>query len=262
MDPATREFDPHVPPWLIKMGGWFRDVVDFCYPGVCPGCRAFCPGGQQLCPICSDQLDALAAMPTCEMCGQTLSYPAAPCPHCVNRGVPHYRKIARLCSFDTPVRSLIHQFKYHNRWAIGELLADRLLKVDRIRTLLENTDCLLPVPLHSLRHISRGFNQAEIIAERISRASGMPVVLAAARSRHTETQTHLHSRAQRQKNLRGAFRLKDADAISGRRVLVIDDVMTTGATLQTLARVLRPARPARLNALVVAVAHHAAKISK
>ncbi|HWE04938.1 MAG TPA: ComF family protein [Tepidisphaeraceae bacterium] len=262
MDPAAREFDPHVPPWLIKMGGWLRDVADFCYPGLCPGCRAFCPGGQQLCQICDDQLNALAAIPHCDMCGQTLSYPNAPCPHCINRGVPHYRKIVRLSGFETPIRSLIHQFKYHGRWAIGEMLADRLLKEDRVKALLDETDCLLPVPLHVWRQISRGFNQAEIIAERISQASGTPVIAAISRRRHTETQTHLHSRSQRTRNLKDAFHLKDADAIAGRRVLVIDDVMTTGATLQTLGRALRPARPARLNGLVVAVTHHSATVHK
>lgn len=250
--PAPR--DPHVPAWLARVNGWLADVVDFCYPGLCPGCRGFAPPDSALCQTCSAQLDRLANAPVCGLCGVSLAYRDAPCPHCLNRGVPHYERVVRLCSFDSPVNSLIHQFKYHGRWALGELLADRALKESRVRQLLEQSDCLLPVPLHPLRQLSRGFNQAQIVAERLARAIELPVVCAAARQRNTQTQTHLHSRAKRMANLKNAFRLTREQDIAGRHVAVIDDVMTTGATLQTLARALRPAKPASLSVLIVAVA--------
>jgi ComF family protein len=129
-----------------------------------------------------------------------------------------------------------------------------LLEQERVKALLSETDCLTPVPLHPSRQIARGYNQAEVLARRLSRRCRIPLVRPAKRVRATETQTHLHSRAQRMKNLAEAFVLAKGRQIHGKHVVVIDDVMTTGATLQVLARTLRSAKPASLCAIVVAVA--------
>lgn len=255
MDFQAREYDPHVPRWLIRMNGWLRDVVDFCYPGLCPGCRSFCPPDQPLCPDCTPQFDALLARPACALCGQAVAYPDAPCGSCRGRGVPHYESILRLCPFETPIRSLIHQLKYHGRWSLGEMLGDRLAADPRVAELLSSADAIVPVPLHRARRMSRGYNQAEVVAGRITRATGVPTRNDVVRRiRDTAAQAHLPSRAKRMKNLRGAFEVIDAAAVTGRRLVVVDDVMTTGATLQTLARALRTARPRRLDAVVIAVA--------
>lgn len=247
-------FDHRVPPWIRKVGGWLRDIVDFCYPGICPGCRAVCGQGQELCNDCLTQMNALAGRPACLLCGMSLGYARAPCPHCAGRGVAHYEHVIRLGKFEPPIRPLIHQLKYHRAWTIGEMLADRMMRHDPVESLLLEADCLVPVPLHALRQLSRGFNQSAVIAGRLSHHTRIPLATPAARSRHTETQTLLHSRAHRLQNLKDAFRLIDAKEIKGKRVVVVDDVFTTGATLQVLARTLRKARPASLSALVVAVA--------
>ena len=232
-----------------------KKLEDFCFPGRCAVCEASYEGARPLCQKCDADLCELATAPSCGFCAMPLPTHGSPCPYCEGRGVAHYERIVRLGSFRDPLKHLIHQVKYHNRWPLAEFLADRLIEQERGKTILQEGGVLLPVPLHPLRQIARGFNQADVIARRLryhDRAlrSVNPVL----RLRHTETQTHLHSHAQRTENLRDAFGLIRPSAVRGRHVIVIDDVRTTGATLHALARALRPAKPASLCAIVLAVA--------
>jgi ComF family protein len=178
----------------------------------------------------------------------------APCPYCHGKGPPHFDRVIRLGVFADPIRQAIHQLKYHRRWPLGEQLADRLLQTERAKGLLTEMQAIVPVPLHFRRHVSRGYNQADVIGARVGGACRVPVVHAVRRTRDTETQTHL-SQARRRENMRGAFALRRAARrIRGKHVLVVDDVMTTGETLRAVARVLRAVEPASLCALVLAVA--------
>ena len=183
-----------------------------------------------------------------------LAYEAAPCPFCVGKGIRYYDRILRLGTFSEPLKMLVHQMKYHGRWNLAERLADRFLEQGRIRTLLEEIDVIAPVPLHRWKQFRRGYNQAALVAARLALKTNKPLLRAAIRARNTESQTQLRSRRDRLQNMRNAFRLINAGSLAGKRVLVIDDVTTTGATLQSLARTVRRARPASLSALVLAVA--------
>jgi ComF family protein len=144
--------------------------------------------------------------------------------------------------------------KYRRRWRLADELAERLLAEERVRRLLDECDVLVPVPLHWARHIGRGYNQADVLASALARRVKRRVVRPASRIRHTPRQTGMHSRTVREENVRGAFALKHPAQIAGKRVVIVDDVMTTAATLQTLGRVLKPAHPAAMSALVLAVA--------
>jgi len=231
-----------------------EDLLEFCFPGTCGGCGAFCTSKARLCDACESELKRLASAPSCQLCGMPLATHGTPCAFCQGAGIAHYERVLRLGVFEEPLRPLIHRLKYHRDWAVGEQLADWLIDQERVKGILSQADCVLPVPLHFLRRFKRGYNQSEIIARRIARRCRMRLVQPVRRRRNTETQTHLHSRAQRLTNLRDAFELRNPDSISDRNVVVIDDVMTTGATLQTLARTLKAAKPASLCAIVVAVA--------
>lgn len=149
---------------------------------------------------------------------------------------------------------MIHRLKFHRAWGLGEFFADRLLARPAVRELLARADVIVPVPLHPLRQLQRGYNQSEVIARRLGKLAGRPMRRAARRVKHTEAQTRMQSRTARLENLKDAFALADGRAIAGKIVVVVDDVRTTGATLRCVGRCLRAARPMELHAVVVAVA--------
>jgi ComF family protein len=246
------------PAWCITIAyviaRLVRDVIDFCYPGLCASCGKGSEPGDFLCANCDEQLAKLERAPACDLCAMPVAYTDAPCPFCEGRGEPNYEQIIRLGTFDDPLKDLIHKMKYQGRWNVGEQLATRLLDLPHIVRAIDQADVLIPVPLHFLRQITRGYNQAGVIARQLSRRSAKPIAAPLTRVRRTETQTHFTSRRKRFKNLKDAFKLIDSRLVAGKRVLVIDDVMTTGATLQTVARALRPAHPAAMSAIVLAVA--------
>lgn len=230
---------------------WLNQLLDFCYPPTCAVCAA---GSESLlCEECDGALTELAEAPACGWCAAPLGEGAA-CPFCGGRGLQPIDRVVALGRFDEPLKGLIHQIKYHHRWTLAESLADRLIESESVKGLLTETDCLVPVPLYRWRRVMRGYNQADVVARRIGRRCRIRVVYPAIRWRHTETQTHVHSRARRHANLRDAFILTSPACVRGRHVVLLDDVMTTGATLQALARTLRPAKPASICAIVLAVA--------
>jgi len=188
-----------------------------------------------------------------------VAQPGAPCPFCKDKGVPHYESLLRLGIFENPLKDLIHFLKYQRRWAAGDFLAQRLLTKSEVRALIQSADVLVPVPLHPIRHFTRGYNQAVVIARSLARQFDKPIARPLRRIRNTESQTNLRSRHKREQNLKDAFSLRSTRSVHDKRVLIIDDVMTTGATLQSVARALKPANPAALDALVIAIAdpkHH------
>jgi ComF family protein len=231
-----------------------RPLLDFCYPHTCPCCGALAHGDGNLCLLCDGQLQQLQDLPFCDRCARPLAQHGFPCPHCRGKGLYPYQQLARLGNFQDPLKNLIYQMKYHRRWTVGEDLADRLLRDQAVREFLSSADALVPVPLHPFRHISRGYNQADVIARRLAHAVGRPVLRPAKRLRNTASQTQLRSRTQREENVKNAFALRKGGAIAGKRIVVVDDVMTSGATLRSLGRVLLNADPASLSAIVLAVA--------
>jgi len=148
-------------------------------------------------------------------------------------------------AYEGVLRRLIHLYKYARIRTLARPLSDLLL---RAMPLDERFDCIVPVPLHWTRRWNRGFNQSELLAREIGRRTGIPVVRALARSRSTRTQAGLSNHARRQ-NVTRAFR---ARPVEGKRILLIDDVMTTGATGAACAMALKRAGAGRVALLTVA----------
>ena len=248
-------------------------------------------GTAVFCRDCENELGNLELSARCSLCAMPVTLPGAPCAQCVGSGLPPFDQIVSVGVMKEPLKTLIHHAKYHGRWLLAELLADRLARRADVRDMLGNAEVAVPVPLHRKRQVERGYNQAEVIARRICRRfnaldspgrkagdrsakhdvslfdsrpsgwgchrfffPGLKVVHAAKRIRATETQTHLHSRAQRIENLRGAFELVNPAAIEDKHVVLVDDVLTTGATLVSLARTVKKANPRSISAVVLAVA--------
>jgi ComF family protein len=238
----------------VKLPGLLSDLMDFCYPGRCASCEAATDGPAVLCAACDEALRELEAAPACSWCGKPIAEVGAPCPYCLGEGMAHFDRIVRLGVFTDPLKHLIHRMKYHKQWGLAETLADRLLGQERTKGLLTETEVIVPVPLHRLRQITRGYNQAEVIAKRLASSCKLKLARPVVRLRHTESQANLTSVETREDNLRDAFGLVNPRSVKGKHVVVVDDVMTTGATLRAVARALRAAKPASLSALVLAIA--------
>jgi ComF family protein len=165
-----------------------------------------------------------------------------------------FDRIITLGHYAEPLREWIHRVKYHGNWPLAEALAAKLWQSESVRELLAQSDCLVPVPLHWSRQIERGFDQSRVLAEWLSRHSGLPVIRPVMRRRRTASQALLPARWRRRDNVRDAFALVERrrPMTTGQRVVLVDDMVTTGSTVRAVAWAIKGLRPARLSVLAVA----------
>lgn len=236
-------------------------VLDGLYPPICELCGCGLSDGQALCEECAEKLPRIVS-PFCEMCGESFTGMidgAFDCPNCKEISFHFEFALAAMNRCDETL-GLVHRLKYgreiHLAAALGKLaygaLADR-----RFQIALEQKWPLVPVPLHQSRLRNRHFNQAEEIARVVAGRSGLPMEKWLKRVRSTETQTRL-TRKQRMENLRKAFavretwnRKKPAALKEAPGVVLVDDVFTTGSTVDACAKVLRKAGVKRIAVLTV-----------
>ena len=215
------------------------------------------PLGGAVCARCWAAIPRLAA-PLCLCCGDTLSSSRAAGPLCrrCERRRPHFDLARSAGRYEGSLRKMIHAFKYGRRRALAEPLAGRLLEAGA--AILAGADAVVPVPLHPLRTLERGFNQADDLARLLER----PVWRVLRRVRHGPVQASLPA-GRRHSNVRRAYALRPAwirlavrpigsRPLRNSVVVLIDDVMTTGATLEACSRVLKEAGVRRVHALTVA----------
>jgi ComF family protein len=200
-------------------------------------------GGEILCRACADDLPRLP-MPRCRRCA--LPIPSGECCGRCLQHPPHYDRTLAVFDYGFPVDRLIQSFKYGHRLALAAFLGGELA----VPALDAVVDLVVPLPLHPARLRERGFNQALELARPVARALGKPLdPRVCRRIRSTPAQAGLPWK-ERKKNMRNAFDC--AHEISGQRILLVDDVMTTGASLDECARTLKKHGAAEVTLLVAA----------
>jgi ComF family protein len=229
-------------------------LLDLLLPPRCLRCGVGVEGGGRLCAECWRSLTFLGP-PQCRLCGYPLPHalPAAPlCGECA-REAPVYDRARAALRYDDGARRLILAFKHADRTDTAPAFGAWLARAGT--ELLADADLLTPVPLHRLRLLRRGYNQSAILARALARETSLPLVPdLLQRRRATRSQQGLSGQARLENVTAGAFRVHPwhRRRVEGRRVVLIDDVLTTGATAGACARVLRRAGATQVDVLTLA----------
>jgi len=230
---------------LPKVNGWFECAQNWWFPPVCVLCGDDGEERRDLCRGCADDLPFVKVV--CVQCGAPLPMPGT-CGHCQRRAPAFDRTVAAF-HYASPLDALIKRLKFNGELSLarllGELMAERFGEFET-----DSPDVIVPVPLHVQRLKERGFNQALELARPIAERLGVPLAWRhVARIRATDPQADLPAKL-RYRNIKGAFAV--APGFAARHVAIVDDVMTTGYTVNELAATLRRAGVATVSVWVCA----------
>lgn len=231
--------------WIGKVDGWLRSAADRLLAGVCVVCAEAANPALGLCDQCEAMLPWNRN--ACARCALPLGADAVLCGECL-RDPPPFWSTQAVWRYAFPVDQLLPRFKFHDDLAAGAVIARGMAEGLREAP---RPDALVPVPLHRQRLRERGYDQALELAKGVSRQLGLPVISDGLRRIvPTKAQTGLDAAARR-RNLRGAFEARTLRPWP-RHVALVDDVMTTGATLREATRALRAAGVERVDVWVAA----------
>ncbi|NTU77138.1 MAG: ComF family protein [Alphaproteobacteria bacterium] len=237
----------------IPQSGLLIRWLDLLLPPLCLNCQTPVGGTQTLCPECWKAIRYIAA-PFCVRCGAPFEVPVEDgtlCGACLDK-LPDYDSARSAMVYDDASRALVLRLKHADRLHMVPALATWLQRVGG--EILDRADMIIPVPLHRWRLLHRRYNQAALLAQNLGKATGVPVAVEALlRVRATPTQGRLN-REQRAKNVAGAFKPHPrwASSIMEKKIVLIDDVLTTGATVNACAKALRKAGAAEIHVLTLA----------
>lgn len=221
------------------LGDRLKGALDLLLPRTCVSCESLAPAGDDgiVCGLCWSRLPLLPA-PQCNRCGHPLR--AGVCQWCALLP-PFVRSVRSVCWMPVePASAIVHALKYGGWIRVADGMGERMSRLAWPRDVVEERAALVPVPLAPTRVRERGYNQSELLSHALSSRWRIPVWAGAvARSRATRSQTEL-TPEQRVGNVAGSFQLveRERDRIGGRHIILVDDVVTTAATLNECARVL------------------------
>lgn len=224
--------------------GFLKGLTDIVYPKTCLACKnkLHKQGTDEfICEQCRGKI-IKNIPPFCSSCGRHLlrnSFAKNICPRCL-RTRWYFDRAFSPCVYDGVIKELIHQFKYKGKTHLGETLSGLLREfIIEYDLPIDYLDCVIPVPLHKTRLREREFNQAEILSRYIAQNFKLNMSTdTLSRSRHTKTQTELDF-DKRALNVENSFLVEKPENTAGKNILLIDDVLTTGATSSEAARSLK-----------------------
>lgn len=226
-------------------------LLNLFFPPQCLVCETLVPTHGTLCTDCWNNVPFISD-PMCACCGLPLEFSVdadSLCGECLREHPPYSRARAAFVYNDLS-RSLILKLKYQDEMYLAPIFSGWMASAGA--ELIRASDVIVPVPLHYWRMMTRRYNQSLLLARGLSRHTGLTLLAHGLRRiRHTQQQKGL-TRPQREKNVKGAFSVSEKDAVKGKTILLIDDVMTTGATLNACTETLLKAGASQVNVLTLA----------
>ncbi len=224
-------------------------LLDILFPPSCVSCKT---AGGWLCQSCLNNISFISP-PICESCGTPMVSATSFCRQCRNNPLQYIDGIRTVSYFENnPIRPAIHSLKYNNHKAVASILGKFLVDTYQRYNLI--VDVIIPVTLHPSRFRERGYNQSELLATQVGNILGLPInTTTLQRTRKTESQMQLGADKRRQ-NVANAFTCCNQELL-GQAVLLIDDVCTTGSTLDACARALKQSGVASVWGLTLAKAY-------
>ncbi len=243
--------------WARRLAGCLKLADILVYPSFCELCRSFLerPGEKVICGECLSRLRPTISA-RCDVCGRFFEGAGGShvCGPCLKR-TPPFSRHRSFTKYEGMAKDVILLFKYRGNEVLGRRLAGLMESaLGGEDDLWDGVDAVIPVPLHRKKLSKRGYNQAAVLAHQLAALKGIPLIgKCLIKARNNPAQTSLDA-AEREINVRGAYRVRDARTVSGRTILLVDDVFTTGATIGECSRTLLRAGAREVRAVTFAQA--------
>ena len=243
----------------MAIRGYFHAFLDLFYSRSCLHCNGNLNSSYEL-YLCEDCTKGISYVSNahCIRCGadlgpHSISTAKEGCVRCKGRHLP-FTTTTSATYYEGVMKTLIHKFKYSRQKFLFHTLSEILLAQDMVKAIVPDIDVIVPVPLHWIKKMRRGFNQAELLARGIQQYVSKPVSTNnLCRIKNTASQTQL-SKKQRQANIRDAFRVNNPKSFQKKRILLVDDVLTTGVTAAECAKKLKQSGAQSVHLLILAIA--------